>query len=185
MDEYGFAEIILLQASEKTTTLNILVSGFEEKIDSEGDVVAILTGPVGSLVDVQIPTKTPEVYDGIKVGDYLTVQINADGEATGYTVIYSPAGGKKYEYYMPNTFYHSNTRFIGDVENINYSKKRFKVVMPTLGKEKTLDYQWLVPTVFIYEDNLVEIGSVDDITTGDFVVVTTSYDRPAAVVIYR
>lgn len=184
IDEYGFAEIILLHSNEKTTTLDILVSGFEEKIDSDGDAVAILTGPVGSLVDVQVPTKTPEVYNGIKVGDYVSVSIDADGEATGYTTIYSPAGGRKYEYYMPHTFYHA-TRFAGDVESINYAKKRFKVVMPNLGKEKTLDYQWLVPTVFIYEDNTVEIGSVDDVATGDFVVVTTSYDRPSTIVIYR
>lgn len=184
IDEYGFAEIILLHSKEKTTTLDILVSGFEEKIDSDGDAVAILTGPVGSLVDVQVPTKTPEVYNGIKVGDYVSVSIDADGEATGYTTIYSPAGGRKYEYYIPHTFYHA-TRFAGDVESINYTKKRFKVVMPNLGKEKTLDYQWLVPTVFIYEDNTVEIGSVDDVVTGDFVVVTTSYDRPSTIVIYR
>jgi len=183
IDAYGFASIILVEATQGTKNLSMVVGGFSDSIDTDGDVQTTLNGYVGSLVDVEVPAKNSNVFDGIGIGDFVTVTINGDGEATGYSLIYSPEWGRKYEYYMPHTVYHA-TRFAGDVEIIDYEKERFRMSMGNLGK-KTCDYQWMEPTVYIYEDKTVSFGTADDINVGDFVVVTTSYDRPSTIVIYR
>lgn len=185
IDEYGYTKIILLEASTAHKTLNILVSAINQGLDKDDVPVTNLCGPVGNIVELAVPALDGSVYAGIKKGDYVSLSIDYKGNATNASKIYTPQNGIKYERPDDSSFYYGSVRYMGTLSKINYGAKRMQLYCGPTAAVKNFDLQWLEPSIYIYDGKTVSIGTLDDLEVGNMMVITTSYDRPSVIIVYK
>lgn len=185
IDEYGYAKVILLEASTASKTLNMLVDRVIVGLNDEEEPVQKLIGPVGSIVSLEVPGIDSTVFAGLRRGDYVTVTIDYEGNATKAAKIYSAADGIKYSRPAESAFYSSGGQYMGILNKIDYSAMRMQLTFGADSSPKNFDMQWLEPTVYIYDDGEMTIGNVNDLEVGNMIVMTTSYDRPSTIIAYK
>lgn len=186
IDEYGYAGMIFLSATQKTRTLSLLVNKRTRGLDADEAPTATVSGPVGNLVSVSVSALEPSLFDGVSKGDYITITVDNDGKATNVETVYSPKRGHIYQKLADASFYSSAGEYMGLVKSINYDKKRMKLSFGSAEiADKNFDMNLLEPTVYVFENDTADLGSMRDLEIGDFVVMTTSYDRPSTIIIYK
>ncbi len=193
-DELGKAKacVIIGKAAEVDNSQRLssimVVQSVGEAANGEGERIYVIRG-MYSQYDMKVYTRDKEVLDGIgglQEGDVVQFAYNEQGYVVKIDVIYRAADGAQQQF-LKNALYDVNTFVAGRVHRVDVGQGRI-VIEYGAGSVVVLSLE-KVSSVYQHDaaqpQDKTTIVSVNDIQTGDWVLVGARYFEIAEMVLLR
>lgn len=189
IDEYKFADIIIMisdsaQQAESLTTSDVLViENIGSAIDGDGVEVGTVTGMMGNYDSVTFYTDDWDILAGLKKGDVISLNKNADGYIIEIAKHYSADSGVVYS--NPSIVHVKQAMVQGTVKKIDPEKMRAIIDCGDFGERVVRGWDGMPVFIYYAERDALYRGSLSDIEEGDTITIKIRGSKPYAFCVYQ
>lgn len=189
IDEYKFADIIIMisdsaQQAESLATSDVLVvEDIGSAVDADGAEVGTVTGMMGSYDSVTFYSDDWDILAGLKKGDVISLNKNADGYIIEIAKHYSTDSGVVYS--NPSIVHVKQALVQGTVKKIDPEKMRAIIDCGDFGERVVRGWDGMPVFIYYAERDTLYRGSLSDIEEGDAITIKIRGSKPYAFCVYQ
>lgn len=187
-DEFGHSSIFKLETTSGAVNTNSgsypyhVIRSVGKEVNEKDEVVGFIECAADGEDEIVYYGKDENIFDGLKTGDIIQIEKNANGFVDGYTEVYKNTQfGTLYDDGQPD-MYNVSIDIRGYVLGIDASRYVMKLninATPVYIKSNS------APNVVMVEGSKVRTGTFNDIRMGDYIVGRVGYGQISDVVIIR